>query len=86
MDPIPKAFQRALTQKIFEVFHLDPARAHKPQMSRTNSRLEDTEYELVAQALPTAQGVSAAIKLVNRSTFLKDFTTSHGKVVTSISP
>jgi len=75
VDPIPKSFQPALTRKIFDVFHLDPAREDTPQMSRTNSRLGDTEYELVAQALPTAHGVSAAIKLVNRSTFLKDFTT-----------
>lgn len=74
VDPIPKAFQAALTRKIFEVFRLDPAREHVPQMSRTFSRLGDAEYELVAQALPTAHGVSAAVKLVNRTTFLKDFT------------
>jgi type IV pilus assembly protein PilB len=74
VDPIPKSFQPALTRKIFEVFSLDPAREDAPQMKRTFSRLGDVEYELVAQALPTAHGVSAAIKLVNRTTFLKDFT------------
>jgi type IV pilus assembly protein PilB len=74
VDPIPKAFQPALTRKLFEVFRLDPAREHEPQMSRTFSPLGGVEYELVAQALPTAHGTSAAVKLVNRTTFLKDFT------------
>ena len=75
VDPIPKAFQPVLTRKIFEVFGLDPAREQAPQMRRTFRQLGEAEYELVAQALPTAHGTSAAIKLVNRSTFLKDFTT-----------
>ena len=75
VDPIPKSFQPTLTRKLFEVFGLDPAREDTPQMKRTFSRLGDADYELVAQALPTAHGVSAAIKLVNRTTFLKDFTT-----------
>lgn len=75
VDPIPKAFQPVLTRKIFEVFGLDPAREQAPQMRRIVSRLADMDYELVAQALPTAHGTSASIKLVNRTTFLKDFTT-----------
>jgi type IV pilus assembly protein PilB len=75
VDPIPKSFQPALTRKIFEVFALDPARESAPQMKRTFRHLGEAEYELVAQALPTPHGVSAAIKLVNRTTFLKDFTT-----------
>ena len=75
VDPIPKSFQPALTRKIFEVFELDPGREDTPQMKRTFSRLGEADYELVAQALPTPHGVSAAIKLVNRTTFLKDFTT-----------
>jgi type IV pilus assembly protein PilB len=75
VDPIPKAFQPALTRKIFEMFGLDPSREQAPQMRRILSRLADTDYELVAQALPTAHGTSASIKLVNRTTFLKDFTT-----------
>jgi type II secretory ATPase GspE/PulE/Tfp pilus assembly ATPase PilB-like protein len=74
VEPIPKAFQPALTRALFEVFGLDPAREHAPQTKRTFSRLGDADYELVAQALPTAHGTSAAVKLVNRTTFLKDFT------------
>jgi len=75
LDPIPKAYQPTLTQKLYEVFRLDPAKESKPQTSRTTGRLADADYDLVAQTLPTANGVSATIKLINRSTFLKDFTT-----------
>lgn len=72
VDPIPKRFQDALTRKLFEFFRIDPERAHRPQTSRTNAMLDGTEYELIAQLLPTPFGISATIKLVNRSTFLKD--------------
>jgi len=75
VDPIPKSFQAALTRKIFEMFELDRPREDTPQMRRTFRRLGEADYELVAQALPTPHGVSAAIKLVNRTTFLKDFAT-----------
>jgi type IV pilus assembly protein PilB len=75
LDPIPKAYQPTLTQKLYEVFRLDPAKAGKPQTSRTTGRLSDNDYDLVAQTLPTANGVSATIKLINRSTFIKDFAT-----------
>lgn len=75
VDPIPKRFQPALTQKLFETFGLDGTKANKPQTSRSTARLADTEYDLVAQTLPTAHGVSATVKLVNRGTFIKDFTT-----------
>jgi len=75
VDPIPKRFQAAFTQKLFEVFHLDTARQSKPQTSRSSGRLGDTDFDFVAQTLPTTYGVSATIKLVNRSTFIKDFTT-----------
>jgi type IV pilus assembly protein PilB len=75
LDPIPKSYQPTLTQKLYEVFRLDPAREGKPQTSRTTGRLSDNDYDLVAQTLPTANGVSATIKLINRSTFIKDFAT-----------
>jgi type II secretory ATPase GspE/PulE/Tfp pilus assembly ATPase PilB-like protein len=75
VDPIPKKFQTTLTQKLFEAFRLDPDRASRPQTSRTTGRLADADFDLVAQTLPTAHGVSATIKLINRATFLKDFAT-----------
>lgn len=75
VDPIPKSFQQTLTDKLFEVFRLDPYKAQRPQTSRTTGRLGDGEYDLVAQTLPTPHGTAASIKLINRATFLKDFTT-----------
>jgi type IV pilus assembly protein PilB len=75
VDPIPKRFQQAFTQKLFEVFHLDPARESRPQTSRSSGRLAEVDYDFVAQTLPTAHGVSATVKLINRTTFIKDFTT-----------
>ena len=75
VDPIPKDFQQPLTDKLFEVFRLDPQKANRPQTSRTTGRLGDGEFDLVAQTLPTPHGVAASVKLINRATFLKDFTT-----------
>jgi type IV pilus assembly protein PilB len=75
VDPIPKAFQKPFTQKLFEVFHLDLERIGRPQISRTMATLAETDYDLVAQTLPTPHGVSATIKLINRATFLKDLPT-----------
>lgn len=75
VDPIPKRFQPAFTQKLFEAFRLDMTKQSRPQTSRSSARLAETDYDLVAQTLPTAQGVAATIKLINRATFIKDFTT-----------
>jgi type IV pilus assembly protein PilB len=74
VDPIPKHMQRVVTQKLFEVFRLDPSREGRPQLSRSTGRLGEADFDLVAQTLPTAFGVSASIKLINRATFLKDLT------------
>ena len=61
---------------MFELFRLDPrGETSGPQKNRITLRLADVDYDLVIQTLPTAQGVSATIKLVNRATFLKDLTT-----------
>jgi type IV pilus assembly protein PilB len=75
VDPIPKSFQPALTQKLLENFHLDPAQESRPQSSRAVTRFGDADYDLVVQTLPTRHGLSATVKLVNRATFIKDFTT-----------
>ena len=74
VDPIPKAYQKALTQRMFETFRLDPAREREPQANRITSRVGEADYDLAIQTLPTASGTSATIKLVNRGTFLKDLT------------
>jgi type IV pilus assembly protein PilB len=72
VDPIPKHFQDALTQKLLDFFQVDPARTGRPQTSRAEATLDGVEYDLIAQTLPTTFGTSATIKLVNRATFLKD--------------
>jgi type IV pilus assembly protein PilB len=74
VDPIPKRFQPTLTQKLFEIFGLDPGGTGQPGSGRLTARLGETDYDLVAQVTPTPLGVSATIKLVNRATFIKDFT------------
>lgn len=74
VDPIPRAYQQELTQRMFETFRLDRAREHEPQGGRIVSRIGDDEYDVAIQTLPTAHGTSATIKLVNRATFLKDLT------------
>lgn len=75
VDPIPKSFQEPVTRKLFETFGLDLARDTKPQLQRTTGTLAGAEYDLVVQTLPTALGVSATIKLIDRGTFIKDFAT-----------
>jgi type IV pilus assembly protein PilB len=74
VDPIPRNYQKALTQRLFETFHLDPEREREAQSHRITSQVGDVEYDLVVQTLPTPLGISATIKLVNRATFLKDLT------------
>ncbi|HET7290933.1 MAG TPA: ATPase, T2SS/T4P/T4SS family [Vicinamibacteria bacterium] len=75
VDPIPKKFQAPFTHKLFEVFRLDTTKESKPQTARSSGRLGESEFDFVAQTLPTAHGVSATIKLIDRATFIKDFTT-----------
>jgi type IV pilus assembly protein PilB len=74
VDPLPKSFQRDVHHKLFQTFQLDEAREHRPQKNRITAPLSDGEYDLVVQTLPTAHGVSATIKLINRATFLKELT------------
>ena len=75
VDAIPRRFQKALTATLFTTFGLDPKGAGRPLQARVQRRLGETDYDLVVQTLPTTHGTSAAIKLVNRDTFLKDFAT-----------
>ncbi len=75
VDPIPRSFEDSLERALFAMFSLDPARRVRPQSGRTSARLGEDDYDLVIQTVPGAQGLSATIKLVNRSTFIKDFAT-----------
>jgi type II secretory ATPase GspE/PulE/Tfp pilus assembly ATPase PilB-like protein len=73
VDPVPKSLEASLEQAFFAMFGLDPARRGRPQTGRTTARLGEDDFDLVGQTVPGSQGVSATIKLVNRSTFVKDF-------------
>jgi type II secretory ATPase GspE/PulE/Tfp pilus assembly ATPase PilB-like protein len=74
VDPLPKSFQGGVHQKLFQTFHLDPARDRRPQKNRITVRLAQGDFDLAVQTLPTAHGVSSTIKLINRTTFLKELT------------
>jgi len=75
VDPVPKSFEASLERALFGMFGLDPARRVRPQTGRTTAHLGEDDFDLVIHTVPGAQGVGATIKLVNRSTFIKDFAT-----------
>ncbi len=75
LDPLPKRFEGDLIRKCFETFRLDQGHPGRPQRGRTTEKLADGEFDLVAQTLPTAHGVSVTIRLIDRANFIKDFTT-----------
>jgi type IV pilus assembly protein PilB len=75
VDPVPKPFEASLERALFAMFGLDPSRRTRPQAGRTTARLGEDEFDLVIQTVPGAQGVGATIKLIDRSTFIKDFAT-----------
>jgi type II secretory ATPase GspE/PulE/Tfp pilus assembly ATPase PilB-like protein len=73
VDPIPKAYAAALEQALFAMFDLDPARRRSPLGAKTTTRLGGAEYDLVLRTVPGPDGIGATVKLVNRSDFIKDF-------------
>jgi type II secretory ATPase GspE/PulE/Tfp pilus assembly ATPase PilB-like protein len=75
LDPLPKRFEADLVQRVFEIFRLDHGHPARPQRGRTTEKLVDGEFDLVAQTLPTAHGVSISIRFIDRANFIKDFTT-----------
>ncbi|MBN2371852.1 MAG: Flp pilus assembly complex ATPase component TadA [Vicinamibacteria bacterium] len=75
VDPIPKPVQPQLTARLYEMFQLDAREANGPQRNRITTTINDIEFDLVIQTLPTAYGVSAIVKIIDRAKFIKDFTT-----------
>ena len=75
VDPIPRSFEDSLERALFAMFGLDPTRRTRPQSGRSTARLGEDDYDLVIQTVPGSQGLSSTIKLINRSTFIKDFST-----------
>jgi type IV pilus assembly protein PilB len=74
VDAIPKAFAPAVERALFALFRLDPEKRSRPLSGRTTTRLGEGEYDLVLRTLPGPHGVGASVKLIDRSTFIKDFT------------
>lgn len=75
VDPIPKTFEPALERALFAMFGLDSARRKRAQTGRTTCRFGDEDYDLVIQTVPGPLGLTATVKLINRTTFIKDFGT-----------
>jgi type II secretory ATPase GspE/PulE/Tfp pilus assembly ATPase PilB-like protein len=73
VDPIPKPVQPQITARLFEIFQLNALEETTPQRNRITTTINEIEFDLVIQTLPTTYGVSAIVKLINRSTFIKDF-------------
>ena len=74
VNPFARNLLEPLLAQIAALFQLDPGKSEQPQKGRHFSQLEERDYELVVQTLPTRQGTSATIKLVERRLFLKNFT------------
>jgi type IV pilus assembly protein PilB len=75
VEPVPKTFEPSLERALFATFGLDPARRGRPQTGRTTAHLGEDDFDLIAQTVPSEHGVTATIRLVNRTTFIKDFGT-----------
>jgi type IV pilus assembly protein PilB len=75
VDPVPKAYAATLEQALFAMFDLDPSRRGNPMSGKTTALLGDTEFDIILRTVPGPHGVGATLKLVNRSTFIKDLTT-----------
>jgi type IV pilus assembly protein PilB len=75
VDPIPKTFEASLERALFAMFNLDPSRRERTQTGKATARLGEDEYDLIIQTVPGNQGLATTIKLVNRSSFIKDFAT-----------
>ncbi len=75
LEPIPKSFQEPLTRRLMQRLGLDPETPVRAQGGRTQASIDGSDYDVVSRTQPTPHGISAALKLVNRATFLKDFAT-----------
>lgn len=73
VDPIPKTFEPALERALLAMFGLDPARRTRAQTGRVTCRFAEEDYDLAIQTVPGPLGLTATVKLINRSTFIKDF-------------
>jgi type II secretory ATPase GspE/PulE/Tfp pilus assembly ATPase PilB-like protein len=75
IEAVPKTLELSLERAIFAMFSLEPARRARTQTGRTTCRLGEDDFDLVVQTVPGTLGVNATIRLINRTTFIKDFGT-----------
>ncbi len=74
LDPIPKRFLPGLVETVLSTFGLGPDAERGVRAARSTARFNDVDYDLVLQILPTALGPAITLKLINRETFVRDFT------------
>lgn len=74
VNPFSRDLLEPLLGQVGTLFQLDPTKGELPQKGRLFTALHERDYELVVQTLPTRQGTSATIKLIDRRLFLKNFT------------
>jgi type IV pilus assembly protein PilB len=74
INPLPRHMLEPLLRDVGNLFHLDGPTDGLPQRARLLTQIEERDYELILQTLPTRAGTSATIKLIDRRTFLKNFT------------
>lgn len=72
--PLPKTASSPLLERINSLFQLDPTSKGLPQKGHASTKLQERDYDLRVQTLPTQMGTAVTIKLVDRRFFLKNFT------------
>jgi type IV pilus assembly protein PilB len=73
LDSIPRALLPAVLERLGAMFRID-ASVERAQVGRGRRTIEGADYDLIVQTVPGPHGPSVTLKLINRSTFLKDFT------------
>ena len=74
LDPIPRRLLPGLVRTVLDTFHLTSESEKGVRGARTSTRLGDIDYDLVLQLIPTTFGPAITLKLINRDTFIRDFT------------
>jgi type IV pilus assembly protein PilB len=74
VNPMPRTLLEPLLASIKATFKLEEDKDGHSMKGRMLTRLQERDYELVVLTLPTRQGPSATIKLIDRRHFIKNFT------------
>jgi len=74
IKPLKRSALVPMLSRIVDLFDLDPDHPEAAQRGRAQITLDNHEFDLLVQTLPTRIGTSVTIKLVERRFFLKNFT------------